>query len=65
MQQFTASYRLVAIFVLMAAESACIPIPSELIIMLFGLATGRLEPGVHPILFLIIVAGVAGKVVGS
>ena len=35
MQQFIADYGYLAIFVLMRAESACIPVPSELI-MTFG-----------------------------
>ena len=36
MQQFISNYGYLAIFVLMLAESACIPIPSELI-MTFAL----------------------------
>ncbi len=45
MQQFITDYGYLAIFVLMLAESACIPVPSELI-MTFG---GRAEPapGAH------------------
>ena len=35
MQHFIAQYGVLAVFLLMLAESACIPIPSELI-MLFG-----------------------------
>src|SRR6202030_647345 len=52
-------------FLLMLAESACIPVPSELI-MLFGgaLAAGAVA-GAQPSLVLIIIAGVAGNVAGS
>jgi membrane protein DedA with SNARE-associated domain len=54
-----------AVFLLMLAESACIPIPSE-VIMLFGgaLAAGAV-PGAHPSLVGIIVAGVLGNLAGS
>src|SRR5215469_1000635 len=49
----------------MLAESACIPIPSE-VIMLFGgaLAAGA-YPGAHPTLAGIVLAGVLGNVAGS
>jgi membrane protein DedA with SNARE-associated domain len=65
MQQFITTYGYLAVFLLMLAESACIPIPSE-VIMLFGgaLAAGAV-PGAHVSLAGIIVAGVAGNVVGS
>ncbi|MDQ2722418.1 MAG: DedA family protein [Actinomycetota bacterium] len=65
MQQFIADYGYLAIFVLMLAESACIPVPSELT-MLFGgaLAAGAVT-GVHLNLALVVTAGVAGNVVGS
>jgi membrane protein DedA with SNARE-associated domain len=58
-------YGYVAVFLLMLAESACIPIPSE-VIMLFGgaLAAGA-YPGAHPSLIGIVVAGVLGNVAGS
>jgi membrane protein DedA with SNARE-associated domain len=58
-------YGYVAVFLLMLAESACIPIPSE-VIMLFGgaLAAGA-YPGAHPSLFGIVLAGVLGNVAGS
>jgi membrane protein DedA with SNARE-associated domain len=64
-QHFIATYGYLAVFVLMAAESACIPVPSELI-MLFGgaLASGAVQ-GSHPNLTLIIVAGTLGNVAGS
>jgi membrane protein DedA with SNARE-associated domain len=65
LQHFIATYGYVAIFLLMLAESACIPIPSEAT-MLFGgaLAAGAVA-GTHLNLVLIIVAGVLGNVVGS
>jgi membrane protein DedA with SNARE-associated domain len=64
-QHFITSYGYLAVFLLMLAESACIPIPSE-VIMLFGgaLAAGAV-PGAHPSLAGIIIAGVLGNVVGS
>lgn len=65
MQQFIANYGLLAIFVLMVAESACIPVPSE-VTMVFGgaLAAGAVA-GAHQNLALVIAAGVAGNMVGS
>ena len=65
MQHFITQYGYLAVFLLMLAESACIPIPSE-VIMLFGgaLAAGAI-PGAHPSLAGIIVAGVLGNVAGS
>lgn len=65
MQHFITQYGYLAVFLLMLAESACIPIPSE-VIMLFGgaLAAGAV-PGAHPSLLGIIVAGVLGNLAGS
>lgn len=65
MQNFIATYGYLAVFLLMLAESACIPIPSELI-MLFGgaLAAGAVA-GTHLDLAFVIVAGVAGNLAGS
>ena len=65
MQQFIASYGYLAIFVLMVAESACIPVPSE-VTMVFGgaLAAGAVA-GTQLNLALVIAAGVAGNVAGS
>jgi membrane protein DedA with SNARE-associated domain len=64
-QHFISQYGYVAVFLLMLAESACIPIPSE-VIMLFGgaLAAGAV-PGAHPSLAGIVLAGVLGNVAGS
>ncbi len=52
---------LIGIFVLMLAESACIPIPSEATMLFagFGVSQGRFT------LLAITVAGVAGNIVGS
>ena len=65
MQHFIATYGYVAVFVLMVAESACIPVPSELI-MTFGgaLAAGAIA-GTHLNLAGVILAGLAGNVAGS
>jgi membrane protein DedA with SNARE-associated domain len=64
-QHLITQYGYVAVFLLMLAESACIPIPSE-VIMLFGgaLAAGA-YPGAHPTLIGIVLAGVLGNVAGS
>jgi membrane protein DedA with SNARE-associated domain len=64
-QNFISQYGYLAVFLLMLAESACIPIPSELI-MLFGgaLAAGAVA-GAHPSLAGIVLAGVLGNVAGS
>jgi membrane protein DedA with SNARE-associated domain len=64
-QHLITQYGYVAVFLLMLAESACIPIPSE-VIMLFGgaLAAGA-YPGAHPSLVGIVLAGVLGNVAGS
>lgn len=60
-----------AVFVLMIFESACIPIPSE-VIMLFGGALANaafvtaLHSGGHPLNFVLVgLLGTAGNVVGS
>ena len=65
MQHLITQYGYAAVFLLMMAESACIPIPSE-VIMLFGgaLAAGA-YPGAHPSLAGIVLAGVLGNVAGS
>ncbi len=65
MQQFISNYGYLAIFILMLAESACIPVPSE-VTMVFGgaLAAGAVA-GSHLNLALVIAAGVAGNLAGS
>jgi len=64
-QHFIATYGYLAIFVLMVAESACIPVPSELIMTFGGALAAGAVPGIHLNLIGVIVAGVAGNVVGS
>jgi membrane protein DedA with SNARE-associated domain len=64
-QQFIATYGYAAIFVLMLAESACIPIPSELIMPLGGALAAGAVPGTHLQLAGVILAGTAGNVAGS
>jgi membrane protein DedA with SNARE-associated domain len=64
-QHFIASYGYLAIFLLMAAESACIPIPSELIMTFGGALAAGAVPGSRLNLAGVIIAGVAGNVAGS
>jgi len=65
MQHFIATYGYVAVFLLMVAESACIPIPSELIMTFGGALAAGAVPGTGLNLVGVIIAGVAGNVVGS
>ncbi|MGW7001749.1 DedA family protein [Streptomyces sp. NPDC054933] len=65
MQNFIAAFGYLAVFVLMVAESACIPIPSELIMLMGGALAAGAVPGSHPNLVGVIAAGVAGNVLGS
>jgi membrane protein DedA with SNARE-associated domain len=64
-QHFIATYGYVAVFVLMLAESACIPIPSELIMTFGGAIAAGAVPGTSLSLAGVILAGLAGNVVGS
>jgi membrane protein DedA with SNARE-associated domain len=65
MQHFIASYGYLAIVVLMLAESACIPVPSELIMTFGGALAAGAVPGTRLNLAGVIIAGVAGNVAGS
>src|SRR5216684_3464015 len=65
MQHFIATYGYVAIFLLMLLESACIPVPSELIMTFGGALAAGAVPGTSLNLVGGIIAGVAGNVVGS
>ncbi|MCC3313802.1 DedA family protein [Nocardia africana] len=65
MQHLILTYGLVAIVVLMAAESACIPIPSEVTMLLGGALAAGAVGGAHPNLVAVIVAGTLGNVAGS
>jgi membrane protein DedA with SNARE-associated domain len=65
MRHFIASYGYIAVFLLMVAESACIPVPSELIMVFGGALAAGAVPGTSLSLVAVIIAGVAGNVVGS
>lgn len=65
MQHLIATYGYLAVFVLMVAESACIPVPSELIMTFAGALAAGAVPGTSLNLIGVIAAGVAGNVVGS
>jgi membrane protein DedA with SNARE-associated domain len=64
-QNFISSYGYLAVFVLMLAESACIPVPSELTMLFAGALSAGAVPGAHLNLVLAIAAGVAGNLAGS
>jgi membrane protein DedA with SNARE-associated domain len=64
-QHFIATYGYLAVFVLMLAESACIPVPSELIMTFGGALAAGAVPGTHLNLVGVIAAGTAGNVAGS
>jgi membrane protein DedA with SNARE-associated domain len=64
-QHFIAQYGYLAVFLLMLAESACVPVPSEVIMLLGGALAAGAVPGAHPSLVGIIGAGVLGNVAGS
>jgi membrane protein DedA with SNARE-associated domain len=65
MQHFISSYGYLAILLLMTAESACIPVPSELTMPFGGAVAAGAVAGVHLNLALVIVVGVVGNVIGS
>ena len=65
MQHFIGAYGYLAIFILMVAESACVPIPSELTMPLGGALAAGAAAGIHLSLALVIAVGVAANVVGS
>ena len=65
MQHFVATYGYLAIFVLMLLESACIPVPSELIMTFGGALAAGAVPGTQLNLIGVILAGTAGNVAGS
>ena len=64
-QHFIGAYGYLAIFILMVAESACIPVPSELTMPLGGALAAGAVPGVHLNIILVIAVGVAANLVGS
>ncbi|MBY8862256.1 DedA family protein [Nocardia sp. CA2R105] len=65
MQHLILTYGLTAIVLLMAAESACIPIPSEVTMLLGGALAAGAVSGPHPNLIAVIAAGTVGNVLGS
>lgn len=65
MQTFIVNYGYLAIFLLMLAESACIPVPSEVTMLLGGALAGGAVAGVHLDLALVVTAGVLGNLAGS
>jgi membrane protein DedA with SNARE-associated domain len=65
MQHLIASYGYVAVFFLMLLESACIPVPSELIMTFGGALAAGAVPGTRLNLVGVIIAGVAGNLAGS
>jgi membrane protein DedA with SNARE-associated domain len=65
MQHLIVTYGLLAIFVLMAAESACIPVPSEVTMLLGGALAAGAVSGPHPGPMSVIAAGTLGNVAGS
>ncbi len=65
MQHLIITYGYAAVFVLMLAESACVPVPSEVTMLLAGALAGGAVAGAQLNLFAVVAAGVAGNVVGS
>ena len=65
MQHLISQYGYLAVFVLMLAESACIPVPSEVIMMFGGALSAGAVAGAHPSLAGVFAAGVLGNVAGS
>lgn len=61
MENFVNSYGYLAIFLLMIAESACIPIPSELIMTFAGVLAGTGKLNITGV----IVVGVVGNLLGA
>jgi len=64
-QHLISSYGYLAVFILMLAESACIPVPSELTMPFAGALSAGAVAGTHMNLILAVAAGVAGNVAGS
>src|ERR1700751_883693 len=64
-QHLISQYGYLAVFVLMLAESACIPVPSEVIMMFGGALAAGPVAGAHPSLTGVFAAGVLGTIAGS
>jgi membrane protein DedA with SNARE-associated domain len=65
MQHFIVTFGYLAVFILMLAESACIPIPSEITMLFAGALAGGAIPGGGLNIVLVILAGTLGNVAGS
>jgi membrane protein DedA with SNARE-associated domain len=65
LQHLISQYGYLAVFVLMLAESACIPVPSEVTMMFGGALAAGAVAGAHPALSGVVAAGVLGNVAGS
>jgi membrane protein DedA with SNARE-associated domain len=65
MQHFIASYGYLAILLLMLLESACLPVPSELIMTFGGALAAGAVPGTRLSLAGVVIAGISGNVAGS
>lgn len=65
MQHFVADYGYLAVIILMTAESACIPVPSELVMPFSGAIAAGVVVGVRLNLVAAILAGTLGNLVGS
>ncbi len=65
MTQALATYGYLAVFVFMLLESACIPLPSEVTMLLGGAIAAGAVPGSHLSLAGVIALGTIGNVVGS
>ncbi len=65
MTNLISQYGYLAVFVLMLAESACVPVPSEVIMMFGGALAAGAVAGAHPSLAGVFAAGVLGNVAGS
>jgi membrane protein DedA with SNARE-associated domain len=64
-QHLISQYGYLAVFVLMLAESACVPVPSEVIMMFGGALAAGAVAGAHPSLAGVFAAGVLGNIAGS
>ncbi len=64
-QHFIVTFGYLAVFLLMLAESACVPIPSEITMLFAGAIAGGAIPDAHLNIVVVILVGTAGNVAGS
>jgi membrane protein DedA with SNARE-associated domain len=64
-QHFIVTFGYLAVFLLMLAESACVPIPSEITMLFAGALAAGAVPGGNLNIVLVILIGTAGNVAGS